>query len=111
MKMTSRRAPKSKAGSLSGEWTGDIRAFLEWCARIDDLEAYRAALTRVPPNTVWEAVLRSLRAEIEYRERPSDTAPRGEVVETFLVLDAAGTDLRAAKRRILEHEITRRATA
>jgi len=102
---------QSPAIQAEGRWAGDVRAFVDWCEGTSDLDAYRAALATVPPHDAWKAVSRTLHAEIEYTPRPADTGPRAKIVETFRTLDPAGAELREAKRRILEAEITRRATA
>jgi hypothetical protein len=94
-----------------GQWAGDVRAFVDWCERASDLEAYRAALATVPPHDAWRAVSRTLHAEIEFTARPADTGPRARPPETFRTLDPDGGPLRDAKRRILEAEITRRAVS
>jgi hypothetical protein len=94
-----------------GHWAGDVRAFVDWCEGTSDLDAYRAALATVPPHDTWKAVSRTLHAEIEFTPRPADTGPRARTVETFRTLDPDGAELREAKRRILEAEITRRAMA
>lgn len=111
MPPTSTQRPRrtSKPAVPTGEWNGDVAGFLRWCDTVEDPAAFGAALSRVPPNTVWEAVVRSLRAAIQYRERASDTAPRTHRPEVFLAADPDRAELRAAKRAILETEITRRA--
>ena len=102
---------RSPAAPAEGRWAGDVRAFVDWCEGASDLEAYRDALATVPPHDMWKTVSRTLHAEIEFTPRPLDTGPRATTAEVFRTLDPAGADLRAAKRRILEAEITRRATA
>jgi hypothetical protein len=102
-------ARKGKASVASGQWAGDIGSFVDWCAAASDLDAYRAALAEVPPNSAWDAVSRSLRAEIEYQARPSDSGTRLRAPTVFRDIDPEGEELRTAKRRILEAEITRRA--
>jgi hypothetical protein len=94
---------------VEGQWAGDVGSFVDWCEGTTDLDAYRAALVTVPPHDAWHAVARSLRAEIEFTARPDDSGPRARVVETFRTIDPDGAELRAAKRKILEAEITRRA--
>ena len=100
-----------KPRAATGPWTGDIPAFLKWCATVEDLDAYRAALVAVPPNAAWDAVSRSLRAGVEYRARPSESGSRLQTADVFLATEPEGDELRAAKRAILEKEITRRALA
>ena len=96
-------------GPEHGRWAGDVRSFVDWCEGASDLDAYRAALETVPGHDAWKAVSRTLHAEIEFTPRPADTGPRAKIVETFRTLDPEQEPLRAAKRRILEAEITRRA--
>src|SRR5438874_1799463 len=100
---------RSPAIQVEGQWAGDVRTFVDWCEGTSDLDAYRAALATVPPHDTWKAVSRTLHAEIEFTARPPDTGPRAKTVETFRTLDPADAELRDAKRRILEAEITRRA--
>ena len=78
-------------------------------ARLDAPDAYREALTAVPPNAAWDSVLRCLRAGIEYQPDPSDSGSRVRAPEVFLEVDAERAELRAVKRAVLESEITRRA--
>jgi hypothetical protein len=113
MARTSKAQPTGDrtAAVADGTWTGDIPGFLKWCAAADDLDAYRAALTRVPPNAPWEAVSRSIRAGIEFRERTPESGHRVQAPDVFLATEPDGDELRAAKKAILEAEITRRALA
>jgi hypothetical protein len=107
-KRTVQTIEHEEAAPTPGTWTGDVRAFVDWCEGAD-LEAYGAALRTVPPHDAWAAVSRSLRANVEYRARASDTGPRVEAADVFRTLDPDGAELRDAKRKVLEAEITRRA--
>ena len=108
---TQRPRRTSKPAVRTGEWSGDVAGFLAWCDTVEDPASFGAALSRVPPNTAWDSVVRSLRAGIQYRERPPDTAVRTHQPEVFLSADPDRGELRATKRAILETEITRRALA
>jgi hypothetical protein len=107
---TSRVATRKQATAVvDGHWTGDAGAFVDWCVRATELDAYKTALAGVPPNYAWASVLRSLHSDIEFVVRPSDTAPRVDPIVIFREHDDEGAELRDAKRKILEAEITRRA--
>jgi hypothetical protein len=107
-KRTAQSIEREEAAPTPGTWSGDVRAFVDWCEGAD-LEAYGAALATVPPHDAWAAVSRSLRASVEYQARASDTGSRVAPVEVFRTLDPDGAALHDAKRRVLEAEITRRA--